>query len=208
MGGPCTIKPPAGATGAAALKRRAPPCTDNFHLAPFTFDGAQYHSVEQAYQACKFPRGSAVRARLARLAPTTLRRTTVIGRAFGLHAWHLGQAHPDAVRADWAADKVRVMYECNLARYKAHPNLRDDLLSTAGSILHGPHSTRWTHGGQKHTWQQWNGWIQMRIREELRDPSVRDAALLAEMVARFDAYSHLDGGGGGGGGGCSESGGR
>jgi predicted NAD-dependent protein-ADP-ribosyltransferase YbiA (DUF1768 family) len=194
MGGPCTIKPPAGATGAAALKRRAPPCTDNFHLAPFEYDGHAWHSCEHAYQACKFPRGSDVRARLARLAP----RDGESGRAFGVHVWQLGQAHPDAVRADWSAAKVCIMYECNMAKYAAHENLREDLLSTAGSRLYGPQSTKWTHAGHEHTWQKFNGWIQMRVREELRDPSARDATLLEEMIAHFEAYDNIGGGGGDG----------
>ena len=190
MGGPCTIQPPDGATGAAALKRRAPPCTDNFHLAPFEYDGQIWHSCEHAYQACKFPRGSDMRARLARLAP----RDGDSGRAFGVHVWQLGQAHPEAVRVDWSVVKVRIMYECNVAKYAAHENLREDLLSTAGSRLYGPQSTKWTHAGQEHAWQKWNGWIQMRIREELLDPSARVATLLEEMVAHFEAYGNIDAG--------------
>merc|ERR1712023_325954 len=75
MGGPCFLLTPVGAsdqsqvvqlpknnqqiqvTGAPRPRFKrvtAPTCTDNFQLAPFTFAGSLWHSVEQCYQACKY----------------------------------------------------------------------------------------------------------------------------------------------------------
>ena len=51
MGGPCFIVDDKG------KKRHGPDCTDNFQIRPFVFDGAEYYSCEQAYQALKYPAG-------------------------------------------------------------------------------------------------------------------------------------------------------
>ena len=73
MGGPCFLlvdteaaepvphaKRDASFTPASSLPGRprrrvpAPSCTDNFQVAPFSFDGALWQSVEQCFQAYKF----------------------------------------------------------------------------------------------------------------------------------------------------------
>ncbi len=52
MGGPCFLLDESG------TQVRAPECTSNFYIRPFTYDGVKYYSVEHAFQALKFPPGS------------------------------------------------------------------------------------------------------------------------------------------------------
>jgi len=59
MGGPCLLLDPN-----SAKKVVGPACTDNFQIIPFSFLGKTWHSVEQCYQAQKFPEGSDSRGKL------------------------------------------------------------------------------------------------------------------------------------------------
>merc|ERR1711953_218020 len=64
MGGPCLLSGPG-----AARKVLGPACTDNFQIVAFTFQGRSWHSVEQCYQAMKYPEGSDSREKLESCQP-------------------------------------------------------------------------------------------------------------------------------------------
>ena len=63
MGGPCLqyVRSPHG----EHEQRLCPPCTNNFQVVPggFEYDGITWHSVEQAFQSLKFPRGASLSSR-------------------------------------------------------------------------------------------------------------------------------------------------
>ena len=48
MGGPCQLRSKSGG------RKPGPPCTDNFQCIPFTYDGREWLSAEQCFQAMKF----------------------------------------------------------------------------------------------------------------------------------------------------------
>lgn len=183
MGGPCWVRVPAG------RKHLAPACTDNFQLRPFAFAGVEWQSVEQCYQALKFTDlGSRERVRL--LKPFAGESAS----AHGMRVWKEGQRGRD-LRPDWDAVKVEVMYRANRAKYARHEDLRAELLGTGSDELVGGPSTSWqSPAGRPQKWSEWNGLIQMRLREELRAPEDRDPELLELLVAKFDTYLAGEGG--------------
>ena len=50
-------------------------------------------------------------------------------------------------------------------------------------------STQWSFDGKHHKWADWNGRIQMLIREELRPEGERNADLVASLHEMFRSYS-------------------
>merc|ERR1711939_996353 len=50
-------------------------------------------------------------------------------------------------------------------------------------------STQWSCNGKHHKWADWNGRIQMLVREELRPEEERNADLVASLLAMFKSYS-------------------
>ena len=187
MGGPCKTKKEPNKHG-VQLKIAAPACTDNFQLATFVYDDDEYHSVEQAYQACKFTKGKSARTAILALKPSPGESAS----AFGMRCWNAGQT--GQTRSDWCSVKVQVMYDANVAKYEAHEQLRHDLLSTLEKTLYGGPSTSWSDAnGDSHKWQVWNALVQMRIREELRPEDERDVALLSKLVKVFEDYKKING---------------
>ena len=55
--------------------------------------------------------------------------------------------------------------------------------------LVGCPSTQWSFDGKHHKWADWNGRIQMLIREELRPEGERNADLVASLHEMFRSYS-------------------
>lgn len=177
MGGPCKLVIPGH-----RLKKIGPQATDNFQVAPFIYNGLEYQSCEQAYQACKYSKGSEEHELIRGLRPYRNEKDS----AFGMRCWRIGQSGSKMYRSDWDIVKVGVMYEVNLAKYKRHPELQQDLLNTGTAEIRGGPSTSWTIAGVAHSWSYWNGVIQERIREELR--KTREPGLLEDLIARFEAY--------------------
>ena len=176
MGRPCYVIDEAG------KKRVGPPCTDNFQVRKFIYDGVEYYSCEHAYQALKFIAGSRQLAMNA-LHPNVGESDS----AFGMRCWSEGQR--GQIRDDWDLIKVGVMFAVNEAKYAQHADLQKELLSTGLAKIVGAPSTSWTLGGQFHNWNRWNGLIQMRIREQLRSESDRVPGVLSSIISEFDAYS-------------------
>ena len=178
MGGPCKLVREDG------KKCTAPACTDNFQVRPFVYDGVRYHSCEQAFQAHKFLPGPD-RERISKLRPN-------IGESdhdFGMRCWSAGQhGSAEYFRSDWEAVKVGIMFAVNEAKYLQHDDLRNDLLATGSLPIIGGPSTSWTFRGNSYGWSNWNGLIQMRLREQFRAPEERAPGVLEGLLAQFDAY--------------------
>lgn len=176
MGGPCRIVQP-NSWRCGLLAKRAPACTDNFQICRFSFDGCDWHSVEQCFQAMKFRESSQQRQLLQRTTP----RPYESAYSYGMRVWEMGQARKP-LRPHWEAVKVELMYRINVAKYAAHPQLQTQLLSTGDALLVGAPSTA--------QWQKWNAKIQMRIRAQLRP---QEAAFLQQLEMEFSRYMQAGG---------------
>ena len=178
MGGPCYIVDSSG------KRRRGPSCTDNFQVKPFSFRGKEWQSAEQCYQAMKFD-NLQLQERIRFLE----KEPGETDSSHGCRCWQLGQQSQP--RADWEQVKIDIMFEVNLAKYGAYPELRDELLTTGTDEIVGAPSTSWVHPtlGEQN-WSKWNGIIQMRIREMIRPVGEVNAAVLADLTAEMDRYSN------------------
>lgn len=199
MGGPCFLLNPSDAPKPNAVKHlptfkrtSAPACTDNFQIAPFQYNGATWHSVEQCYQALKYFATDAVQyEKILAMAPFGGETE----HSHGMRVWKAG-AH-GKLRKDWEAVKVELMLQACRAKLAAHASLRADLLSTGDVNIVGAPSTRWQSKSGSHCWSQWNGKIQMRLREELKEAESNTATrtpLHASLIKEFDAYAQAEGG--------------
>ncbi len=184
MGGPCYIKK----DGSFAV---APASTDNFQVAPFEYKGVQYYSCEQAYQAYKFQVDSPEHEAIRSLVPDTKNNET--DESHGMRCWSLGQSVSGvtAFRGDHECTKVNIMYEVNKAKYDQYPELQLALLQTGNDEIVGAPSTSWKFHGILHKWSFWNGLIQMRIREELKNPADRNLGKLEDIMKQFEEYEKM-----------------
>jgi len=125
----------------------------NYWKARFFIYGRWWPTVEHAYQAQKCSNQAeydqihqTVKANDARL---------------------LGQKVK--MRANWDEDKFRVMYECCLAKFLQHKDLRDQLMATGDEELIEDSPVDWYWGcGADGTGQNQLGKVLMRIRSELK----------------------------------------
>ena len=215
MGGPCYLveepraadaaahanSPAGGGRGALApaiapRKRMiGPPCTDNFQVAPFPFDGDEWQSVEQCYQACKVLKtttfGASFRQRMQQMRPFA----GETDHNHGMRVWREGASA--GLRSDWDAVKVEVMLRVCRAKLLANEAVRRELLSTGDAQIRGAPSTSWTgSSGDGHSWTSWNGRIQTLLREELRQQAAGEPSseLYGTLRRQFDEYMATEGG--------------
>ena len=140
------------------IRIQGPRCTDNFQIVNpcFRYLDTEWFSVEQAFQAIKFPDGSIARSEIHGTAPE-------IGESdeeYGLRVWLLGQPRGDStMRDDWQQEKVKVMLLLNLAKYESDADLQKKLVATDGFSIEAKESTA--------NWKHWNGCIQIWIRQIL-----------------------------------------
>ena len=78
---------------------------------------------------------------------------------YGHRVWRLGQRLNGMVLG-WDNLKVERMFLVNAAKYSCNPDLQKDLLETGDLEILGGAST-WQ-------WSKWNGLIQMKIRDLLK----------------------------------------
>ena len=212
MGGPCFLlvgddsAPATGAVDAARLKFafdsagrptgaggrrrvRGPPATDNFAVHPFTFDGTLWQSVEQCYQAHKFPDAN-MREAIRLMVP----QPGETDHTHGLRVWQAGAR--GKLREDWDAVKIEIMLRACRSKLAAHEDLREQLLSTGDVPIIGGPSTDWVGASGHHGWSTWNGKIQELLREELRQDATGAAPSekLHELTAAFADYMRAEGG--------------
>lgn len=179
MGGPCILVTKDGSRSVG------PAVTDNFFVRPFVFDGITFHSVEQAFQALKFPRGSPIFVSVASVVPIEGESDS----SHGLRAWRAGQG--GSLPQDWDKMKVELMLKLVRTRTQQHSDLREQLLSTGDASIEGEPSTGWEYGDKTWNWSYFNGAIMTLVREELRreaagSSSPTDAEL--KLMAMLDAY--------------------
>lgn len=181
MGGPCFLIGPEGKL------THAPPCTDNFQIKNFEFEGEKYYSCEHAYQANKFLPDGQGRRNMHMTNKQLIPKENESDSNHGMRCWSQGQRFACEVRPDWARVKVKVMLDVNRAKFRQHPDLSKELISTGSVQIVGAPSTSWTWKGIEYNWSQFNGLIQMIVREEARG-DVGSPELLKKLLATIDAY--------------------
>jgi predicted NAD-dependent protein-ADP-ribosyltransferase YbiA (DUF1768 family) len=155
---------------------RGPGCTDNFQIVNpgFRYLNSEWFSVEQAFQALKFPDGSIARLEIRGTAPE-------IGESdeeYGLRVWLLGQPRGDStMRDDWEQEKVKVMLLLNLAKYASDADLQDELVATDGFSIEAKGSTA--------NWKHWNECTQIWIRQNLK--SQDDLHAIIRVIENMNA---------------------
>ena len=103
----------------------------------------------------KYPEGSDSREKLESCQPLPAET----GSMYGHRVWRLGQRLSGIV-LDWEKKKVEIMFLVNAAKYSSNPDLQRELLDTGDQEIIGGAST-WQ-------WSKWNGLIQMKIRDLLK----------------------------------------
>eukprot|EP01084_Bolivina_argentea_P202945 346663_1 len=157
MGGPCLIVK-VDANGKHIATVRGPACTDNFQIIEFLFEGNVYYSAEQCFQSHKFKTGSSMQIKIAKEKP--MEKET--GHRFGMRVWSMGQSRSSPLRKNYEAEKVKLMFMINLAKYSCHNSLQKQLVDeTKDFDMMGAAST-WD-------WSKWNGLIQMFIRKKIKE---------------------------------------
>jgi predicted NAD-dependent protein-ADP-ribosyltransferase YbiA (DUF1768 family) len=163
---------------------QGPSCTDNFQIINpgFMYLDYEWFSVEQAFQALKFPKESIARLDIHGTAPK-------IGESdeeYGLRVWLLGQQRGDStMRDDWEQEKVKVMLLLNLAKYTSDLNLQNELIATDGFSIEAKDSTS--------NWKHWNECTQIWIRQILKSQKDLDATIrIVENMVAEDVEHMLD----------------
>ncbi|TNV75277.1 hypothetical protein FGO68_gene17640 [Halteria grandinella] len=109
----------------------------NFYKAPIEMDGKIWPTTEHYFQAMKFPTLPDYQEAIRKE-----KECSKIKK--------MGQ-NPDGFREDWSAVKDQVMKDCLLAKFRQHPQLREELLMTGESYLveHTRNDTYWADGGDE-----------------------------------------------------------
>jgi len=125
----------------------------NFWKARFFVYGRWWDNVEAAFQAQKTPIEAEVLAIQNATKP--------------MEARNLGQKCQ--LRENWEQIKDIVMYECVLAKFVQHKDLRDQLIATGDEEIIEDSPIDWTWGcGKDGTGKNLLGKALMRVRRELR----------------------------------------
>jgi N-glycosidase YbiA len=125
----------------------------NFWKARFFVYGRWWNNVEAAFQAQKTPIEAEVLA--------------IQNAAKAMEARNLGQVCQ--LRENWEQIKDIVMYDCVMAKFVQHKDLRDQLVATGDEELIEDSPVDWTWGcGKDGTGKNLLGKILMRVRRELQ----------------------------------------
>ena len=128
----------------------------NFHIAPVIYEGLEYPSTENGYQAAKST-DPEIRKQFQNITPSESKK--------------LGQKI--AKRPDWDEIKYQVMLDLCTYKFTMHSDLREALLSTYPKYISEEnhwHDTYW--GVCNGIGENMLGKTLMRIREELKQGSV------------------------------------
>jgi N-glycosidase YbiA len=126
----------------------------NYYKARFFIYGRWWPSVEHPYQAQKCAKQEEFDA---------IWKTVRSNDARGL-----GQKVE--MRADWMEVRDEIMYECVLAKFLQHKDLREQLMATGDEELIEDSPVDWHWGcGADGTGKNMLGKVLMRVRAELRD---------------------------------------
>ena len=111
----------------------------------------------------------------------------------GVRVWRAGGKR-GGLREDWDAIKIELMLRMARAKLAAHPELREQLLSTGDAPIVGAASTDWRSCTGHHSWSSWNGRIQEILRDELRVGDAAPSASRQQLTAMIAAYMEAEGG--------------
>jgi ribA/ribD-fused uncharacterized protein len=127
----------------------------NFHEAPFAYDGAQWPTVEHAFQAAKAYPNYAEMARIRKA--SSPQEAKKLGRQAQL-------------RPDWERVKVSIMGRIVARKFKDNPRLMEMLLATGNAPIEedSPWDSFWGTGRDGNGRNEM-GKILTRLRKELRD---------------------------------------
>ena len=162
MGGPCYVMNEQGKL------ESGPSCTDNFQVVKFVYEGDEWHSVEQCFQAVKYE------GPIREMIRSTLPEGSKSEYMYGIDVWRLGQKYGQERRPDWKEVKVEIMYKINHAKYLQNPELQEQLASTGEGLIWGEASTD--------NWQIWNSIIQMQLRKEIVEGKLDQGPLEGEPL--------------------------
>jgi hypothetical protein len=127
----------------------------NFSRHPFEADGVMWPTSEHYFQALKFE-DKDYQERI-RSTPSAM------------IAARLGRSRKVPIRSDWEETKDEVMFRAVLAKFQAHAELKELLLSTGEEEIIEKTTRDYYWGcGKDGTGQNKLGQILMRVREELR----------------------------------------
>ena len=131
-------------------------CFSNFSAHGFELDGRWWPTSEHYFQASKFP--DTPYAERIRTTPSPM------------IAARLGRSRKQPLRPDWDSAKDCIMRKAVLAKFAAHPDIRDVLLSTGDAELIERTTGDYYWGcGTGGTGKNMLGRILMEVREHLRD---------------------------------------
>jgi len=141
-------------------KRPVPSCTDNFQIVSprFSYSGLEWYSVEQAFQALKFPSGSIARTAIH----TTSPNNDELDWEYGKRVYDIGGPCGKFVglqRPGWENVKRKIMLLLNLVKYASDSSFQKELIDTGNQRIEAQESTA--------DWKFWNTCTQMLIRKLL-----------------------------------------
>lgn len=127
----------------------------NFAAFPFQLDGKQWSTSEHYFQAQKFAEEAYQEKIRKANSPMTAAR--------------LGRSHEVPLRGDWELVKVEVMRRAVRAKFEAHEELTNLLLSTGNEqiVENAPRDDFWGCGATGNG-KNWLGRILMELREDFR----------------------------------------
>ena len=130
----------------------------NFAAFPFILDGKRWRTSEHYFQALKFD--------------DVAHRENIRKANSPMIAARLGRSRKVKIRRDWESARIDVMRRAVRAKFKAHRELRELLLSTGNEehIEDAPKDDFWGCGPSGKG-QSWLGRILMEVRKELREES-------------------------------------
>eukprot|EP01083_Nonionella_stella_P076982 209986_1 len=157
MGGPCKIRQ-VDAKGTHVGTVKGPDCTDNFQIIEFVFEKNVYYSAEQCFQSQKFKENSLMAVEIQKAKPME----NETNHAYGMRVWSMGQSRSSPLRDNYEAEKVKLMFMINLAKYSSNHKLQEELVEKTHNfeIIGAPSTWQWS---------KWNGLIQMLIRKRIKE---------------------------------------
>lgn len=163
-------------------RHNAPYCTDNFQIVSpkFSHAGFKWHSIEQAFQSLKFPKGSMPQVQIYEASPYE-------GESYdnyGIRVWQMGQTRGTKIIENWDKVGKKIMLILNLQKYISQDSFQKDLLKTLPHDLFANPSTA--------DWEYFNKQIQLLIRGYLSNKkSLRDVLDDVEKMSTDDVLELL-----------------
>jgi ribA/ribD-fused uncharacterized protein len=129
-------------------------CFSNFSAHPFVLDGKRWATSEHYFQAQKFVTTVPEYAEQIRLVESPMK------------AANMGRSRKHRIREDWEQQKDDIMRKAVLAKFQAHKDIKEILISTGDALLveKTTKDTYWGCGSDG-TGQNKLGLILMEVRE-------------------------------------------